>query len=846
MIGKARAKHLYQNNTLKSITALYFGFSLSCYTTVYFFDNQKYWISLNTMFKKYYEYSLVFFLAIILTSVLYFFLSHLEFSEITKSKLQITIENASHRWNDLLYNGHHDKKPNQNVVLLAIDEPSIIEVGRWPWSRNEINKITEALLKYEVKTLTYDIIFSEKESAIADSNFVRTISKSPEKLTFGTFSDFSSNAQPYQDFCLTQAFLYTGGSSLAKINPFFSVDDNSNSFEEIEFNKLFIPIFQAIDSRSVKTYLDNYEVDDVEKLTQYQLNTLTFFKKQKVYEYCHSWLSDDDIYQYKFNPDLKKIYLAIFGVTNETELQNKLNGLISTTTRNPIPQYEMWRQNIDEIQNAALYTASFVAHQDPDGVVRNYPLIFRTGNQLGTSYIPSLALQAYLAATGYQALFKLESFKNQKKIDTVEVRDVSGKNEKLVTTLPTNYEGKLLIDYYGKQNTINYLSAKELLTNSEKLEYSVRSVRENGEFVVEKITTTKVDFLRNKNVIFGATAVGIYDIRTTPTDISYPGPEIHATVLSNLLNDRYLSYGKNEIQYSPFIFLLFITITLFLFIKLNIRSSSILFTVLAIVLFYLQKNFYLQGVVFHSSFLYFILLFTSFFITYIYKYFFQSRKSKEIKMAFSKYVSKDVVEEILKNKGAIELRGQKYFMSVYFSDIRGFTAFSEKMDPVELSELLNRYFTPMSKIITQHQGTIDKYIGDAIMAMFGAPINHKDHALQACRAALGCIEALTALNTEFAIRNWPEIKIGIGINTGFMNAGNIGSETIQNYTVIGDSVNLAARLESLTKEYDVKIIISEFTYEIVKNHFKCRELDKVKVKGKQELVTIYELISEQL
>lgn len=183
-------------------------------------------------------------------------------------------------------------------------------------------------------------------------------------------------------------------------------------------------------------------------------------------------------------------------------------------------------------------------------------------------------------------------------------------------------------------------------------------------------------------------------------------------------------------------------------------------------------------------------------------------------------------------------------MSVYFSDIRGFTSFSEKMDPVELSELLNKYFTPMSEVITRHQGTIDKYIGDAIMAMFGAPINYKDHALQACNAALGCVAQLEKLNADFALRNWPKIKIGIGINSGFMNAGNIGSETIQNYTVIGDSVNLASRLESLTKEHEVQIIISEYTHEIVKEHFKCRELGKVSVKGKLEPVIIYELISK--
>ena len=432
------------------------------------------------MFKKYFDYILVLLISITLTAILTLFLSQIELNETSKSALQITIENVSHRWNDLYYRFEGTKKPNPDVVLLAIDEASIIEVGRWPWSRSVINKITQELLNFGAKTITYDIIFSEKENLQSDSSFVKTIKKSPEKLIFGTFSDFASFVNPHQDFCLTQAFLYTGGASLAKINPFFSVDDTTNNFEEIEFNKLLTPVFESIDSVSVQEYLKNYEVDGIQKLTQYQLNTLNFYKKQRIYQYCHSWLTDDDIYHYNNNPVLKKIYFSVFGVETEEELSKKITLLTKTSLRNPIPQYEMWRPNIDDIQNAAVYTASFVAHQDTDGIIRNYPLIFRTGNQLGTSYIPSLALQAYLAATGYQALFKIENLKDRKNVSSVDLVDVSGAKDRIISSLPTNYEGKLLIDFYGKQNVIRYVSAKELLTNSPKLEYSIRHPAENG------------------------------------------------------------------------------------------------------------------------------------------------------------------------------------------------------------------------------------------------------------------------------------------------------------------------------------------------------------------------------
>lgn len=794
------------------------------------------------MFKKYSEYLLVFILSVVLTAVVYFFLSQIEHRDTVKSKIQVTLENISHRWNDLFYPEYSTQKPNPNVVLLAIDESSIIEVGRWPWSRSVLNKITSNLLNYDIKTLTYDIIFSEKENTEADAGFAKTISEHADKVTLGTFSDSPSNVLPYQDFCLTEAFLYTGGASLAKINPFFAVEDDTNYFEEVQFNRLFEHIFKRIDVLSEKIYLKNYDTDSVKKLSYYQHNTLVFYKKQRIYDYCRSWLTDKDPYEYKQNDQLKTIYQSIFNATDEMELQKKLNAFTKTPLKNPILQYEKWLQNIEVIQNAAQYTASFLAAPDPDGVIRNYPLIYRTGNKLGTSYIPSPAIQAYLSATGYQILFKVKTTDKNKQISAVEIHNLDDDSDEALFTIPTDHEGKLLINYYGKQNMIYYVSAKDLLNNSPNLEYSIIEVDEKGPKIIKNEKVDKISFLKDKNIIMGATAIGIYDIRTTPTDINYPGPEIHATVLSNLLNKQYLKYDRQEPRNSPLIFFIFILLTLLFFIKLGIRSSAILFVLLAGLLYLIQKNNYEQGTVFQSAFLYFILLFVAFFITLIYKYFFQSRKSNEIKMAFSKYVSKDVVEEILKNEGAIELRGQKLFMSVYFSDIRGFTAFSEKMDAVELSELLNKYFTPMSAIITRHQGTIDKYIGDAIMAMFGAPLNYKDHAIQACNAALGCIAALAQLNREFALKNWPKIKIGIGINTGYMNAGNIGSETIQNYTVIGDSVNLASRLESLTKEYAVDIIISEFTYEIIKESFNCRELDKVKVKGKQELVTIYELI----
>jgi adenylate cyclase len=227
-----------------------------------------------------------------------------------------------------------------------------------------------------------------------------------------------------------------------------------------------------------------------------------------------------------------------------------------------------------------------------------------------------------------------------------------------------------------------------------------------------------------------------------------------------------------------------------------------------------------------------------------YKYFTEERKKKYLKATFSKYVSPAIVDEILKDPENIELGGRKQRMSVFFSDVRGFTTISEKLDPQVLSAVLNEYLTPMTNIVFNNKGTLDKYMGDAVMAFFGAPIYFPDHAKYACRCALQSIEKLKEIQLNFQQRGLPVIDIGIGINTSDMSVGNMGSDIVRSYTVMGDGVNLGSRLEGINKEYGTRIIISEFTYKEVESEFTCREVDWVRVKGKLQPIKIFELISE--
>jgi adenylate cyclase len=229
----------------------------------------------------------------------------------------------------------------------------------------------------------------------------------------------------------------------------------------------------------------------------------------------------------------------------------------------------------------------------------------------------------------------------------------------------------------------------------------------------------------------------------------------------------------------------------------------------------------------------------------VYKYLTEERNKKELKGTFQKYVSPAVVNEILSHPEKIKLGGRKENMTVMFSDLRGFTTLSEKLDPEVLSAFLNRYLTPMTRLVFKNDGTLDKYIGDAIMAFFGAPISYKDHAKKCCTTGLEMLVKLKELNKEFEKEQLPPLDIGIGINTGDMSVGNMGSDIVRSYTVMGDAVNLASRLESINKAYGTKIIISEFTLQQIQPDFIVRELDWVRVKGKQHPVKIYELLSDK-
>ncbi len=388
--------------------------------------------------------------------------------------------------------------------------------------------------------------------------------------------------------------------------------------------------------------------------------------------------------------------------------------------------------------------------------------------------------------------------------------------------IPVNPSGEIYLNYRGAGKTFPHLSAVDVLENK-----------------------VNPDSLKDKIVLIGATAIGIYDMRVTPMDPNFPGVEITANAIDNILNGDFLIQDETTkiISLALLIFTgLFLGIILPRFKALNSAFIFILFLCLlsfGCYIAFLRYHLILDNL---DPFLNTVLVFGG--IT-IHRYFTEEREKRKIKKTFQHYLSPAVIKHLLEHPEQLHLGGDRKELTVLFSDIRGFTSASEKMPPEKLVQLLNDYFTVMTEVIFQYEGTLDKYMGDAIMAVFGAPLEQKDHPLRAALTALEMADKLKLHKKEWCQKyGIDDLQIGIGLHTGTMVVGNMGSEKRFNYTVVGDNVNLASRLEGLNKDYGTQIIISEEHYEKVKDFVKAKKLGEVKVKGKEKPTTIYELLSK--
>jgi len=346
---------------------------------------------------------------------------------------------------------------------------------------------------------------------------------------------------------------------------------------------------------------------------------------------------------------------------------------------------------------------------------------------------------------------------------------------------------------------------------------------------------------KDKLVLVGASATGIGDLRSTPFGgLDFPGVEIHANLIDNALNRNFLQRGVNEFLTDiGWIFVFGIPLGMWLAV---VQPRWLIFGFLLLVPFAAINYWaFLNGSWLNVTVPGLFTLVPNVSLVGLYRVLVEEQEKRKVRGAFQQYVSPEVIRRLLSDPQLVKPR--KTEVTVLFSDVRGFTSISESLDAQELADLLNAYLTQMTRIVFQHQGTLDKYIGDAVMAIWGAPFDEPGHAIRCCEAATEMLTALAEMKEEWRARGKPVLDIGIGINTGIASVGNMGSALRYGYTAMGDAVNLASRLEGLNKEYGTRIIISESTRsELDGSQSLIRELDMIRVKGKLQPVTIYEIL----
>jgi adenylate cyclase len=449
---------------------------------------------------------------------------------------------------------------------------------------------------------------------------------------------------------------------------------------------------------------------------------------------------------------------------------------------------------------AAKRTGFITIAPDEDSVYRRVPLLFSWNDK----YYPSLALSSLMQATGIDSIvLKMSSYG----VESVRV----GK-----TVIPTDERGRMLINYRGPMKTFRYISAADVLE--------------------KKLTPGS---LAGKIIFIGTSAAGLKDIRATPLDPGYPGVEAHATVIDNILSRQFLRVPDWAKGLELTMTLVVGLTTTLLLMWTRAAWLAVPLVGLGLAMWLGTVQLYTRQTLFISPLYPFINLGLTFLLLTAIKFWREENAKKFIHGAFAHYLAPSVISQIMDNPESLSLEGQEKVITIQFSDVRSFTSLSEKLSPTQVTNLLHDYLTPMTRIITEHQGTLDKFIGDAVMAFWNAPLDIENHQLKALQAAMEQQARLVELNAVFIEKYGFTIAVGIGVHCGPVRVGNMGSADLFDYTLIGDNVNLASRLEGLTKFYGQKLVVSQAIVDACGDAYRFRILDSVRVKGKVEPVTIY-------
>jgi adenylate cyclase len=481
------------------------------------------------------------------------------------------------------------------------------------------------------------------------------------------------------------------------------------------------------------------------------------------------------------------------------ETQGALEILEALAISPNLPEFALYAKNF----------GYFNVRADPDGTIRREPVIIRFKD----SFYPSLDVAAALAYSNLP-------------LDQVSVVFNPNGLERIVfgkTSIPTDPRGFVQIDYYGRAGTFPT--------------YSLADV------VHHKLPAEALEKLRDSLVLIGATATGIGDRAVTPfQEEGFFGVEAHANFISNILHGHFIHRGWRE-NIIDILFLLFFSLVAGIIFSTvpPLRATRIMLGFL-VAFWGLAYYLFAYHRVWILAFLPAATLTFNYAAIVSTRLVFEEREKKRVRDAFRRHVAPGRVNQLLEHPELLRLGGEEQELTAMFTDIRNFTSISEGLPPHDLVELLNEHFSEMTELIFQYWGTLDKYIGDSMMAFWGAPYPQSDHAARACRAALAMLQRLRVAQERQRAQGRPSLDIGIGVHTGPMVVGNMGSDLHLNYSIMGDNVNLASRLENLNKTYRTHLIVSESTYQIVQQEMLGRELDSIRVKGRLRPVKIYELL----
>ena len=463
--------------------------------------------------------------------------------------------------------------------------------------------------------------------------------------------------------------------------------------------------------------------------------------------------------------------------------------------------------NLKAFQDAAAATGHILPSIDAeDGVLRRIPMFIKYGN----GYYDSLSmavLRTYLDNDPVRIKLRADENDGVAKLKSVQFRGD--------LIVPVEADSTVLVPFRGNSPMFRYISATDVLQGKLK----------PGE-------------LNGKIAFVGTSAQGLFDLRSTPVGSAYPGVETHANLVSGYLDNSIKHTPPFEFGVKVFTLMIIGIVLAIVLVRLNPVSATLTVITISGLLIAFNLYWWYQGVVLPIA-VPLAMIGLLYLLNMAYGFFIEARAKRQITGIFGTYVPKELVEEMAKNPASYSTHGESREMTVLFSDIRNFTTISEGLTPTELTAMMNTYLTDMTQSIQAQRGTIDKYIGDAIMAFWGAPIKDEKHAEHALLAALAMQKRTREISPEFVKRGWPKLEIGVGLNCGVMNVGDMGSTFRRAYTVLGDHVNLASRLEGLTKEYGVGILVSANIVNAVPGMV-YRKLDLVRVKGKLEPVAIFE------